>query len=124
MSKRPGGISVIAAAVLPAALLMAGFSGGGTSDSSLRAGISLTGPHAQASKKKCRKKNKRKCRKRTSTTVTQPATVTQTAPAGTVPATPGPPVYTVPANIASDCSAPVENEIMAWLASLPDASEV
>ena len=124
MSLRPGGISVIAVAVLPAALLTAGFSAGGASDSSLRAGISPTGHHAQTSKKKCRKKHKKKCRKRTSTTVTQPGPVTPAVPAGTEPATPGPPVYTVPANIPGDCSAPVENEIMAWLASVPDGSEV
>ena len=124
MSLRPGGISVFAIAALPAALVMAGLSGSGPSDSSLRAGISPSGHHAQTSKKKCRKKNKRKCRKRTSTTVTQPGPVTPAVPAGTVPATPGPPVYTVPANIPGDCSTPVENEIMAWLASVPDGSEV
>jgi hypothetical protein len=35
---------------------------------------------------------------------------------------PGPTVYKVPGSIKSDCSAPVENKIMAWLATVPDGS--
>jgi hypothetical protein len=33
-------------------------------------------------------------------------------------------VYTVPKNIKSDCSVPVENRLMAWLATVPDGSTV
>ncbi|MFL5908613.1 MAG: hypothetical protein ACJ75Z_13585 [Solirubrobacterales bacterium] len=35
---------------------------------------------------------------------------------------PKPAVYKVPGNIKSDCSAPVEAKIMAWLATVPDGS--
>src|SRR6201999_1566765 len=46
--------------------------------------------------------------------------------AGAAPAVADPPapVYTVPSTIASDCSAPVEGELMDWLATVPDGSTV
>lgn len=49
--------------------------------------------------------------------------VCQPASAARRPA-PAPTVYTVPKKIQSDCSVPVENKIMAWLATVPDGSTV
>jgi hypothetical protein len=48
--------------------------------------------------------------------------VCQPATAARKPATPT--VYRVPAKIADNCSVPVENKIMAWLATVPDGSTV
>ena len=49
--------------------------------------------------------------------------VCQPASAARRPA-PAPTVYTVPKKIRSDCTLPVENQIMAWLATVPDGSTV
>jgi hypothetical protein len=49
--------------------------------------------------------------------------VCQPASAARRPA-PAPTVYTVPKKIRSDCTVPVENQIMAWLATVPDGSTV
>ena len=40
------------------------------------------------------------------------------------PPTPKPGTYSVPGNIKSNCSAPVEGKLMAWLATVPDGSTV
>jgi hypothetical protein len=48
--------------------------------------------------------------------------VCQPASAARKPSAPS--VYKIPKNIPSNCSAPVENRIMAWLATVPDGSTV
>jgi hypothetical protein len=46
------------------------------------------------------------------------------APKPTPTPTPTPGTYSVPGNIKSNCSAPVEGKLMAWLATVPDGSTV
>jgi hypothetical protein len=79
------------------------------------AAASISSQQAEPAKKKCKRK-KRKCRrKRPSPPAIAPPLVSQT---------PETPLYKVPPSIADDCSAPVESEIMAWLATVPDGSAV
>ncbi len=110
--------SRITAALVVAAIVIAGLLGAGASPWQGAAG-SLSAQQAQAAKKKCSKKTKRKqkrCKRG------RPPAVT-----GSPSQAPSPPqaaVYQVPASIKDDCSSPVEDEIMAWLATVPDGSTV
>ena len=102
-------VVVIAVATITAALIGTASTGSGSGGSAR-----LSADQVHAAKKKC-KKRKRKCRKR------RPAPVIQAAPTPQT-STPQLSVYTVPDSIPSDCSVPVEEELMAWLATVPDGS--
>jgi hypothetical protein len=102
---------VLAATAMAAALVETGATGSGSEPPR------LAGGQAQIAKKKCRKKHRRKCRKVRKVPLHHPSPSAAQPPASE-------PVYTVPASIPSDCSVPVEDEVMAWLASVPDGSTV
>jgi hypothetical protein len=77
---------------------------------------------AHAATKKCKKGFRVKRGKCVRKKPQQPAAPQAQAVPQVVSPPSGPPVYTVPASIPDDCSVPVEGEIMAWLASVPDGS--
>jgi hypothetical protein len=103
--------------VIAVALLVASSPWGGTGES-----VSVQG--ALAAKKKCKKglRLKRgKCVRRKQ--LPPPSPVVPAPPAsGTTTQPPGPTPYQVPSSIPDDCSVPVENEVVAWLATVPDGS--
>jgi hypothetical protein len=111
------GTRTIAVPTALAALVLVALLDSGTTASGDGWATSFSSSHAKAAKKKCKKKTRRKCRKR------RPAPPAQAAPSGATSA-PGPTIYTVPASIVSDCSVAVEDEVMAWLATVPDGSQV
>ncbi len=83
--------------------------------------VELSGERAEAAKKTCKKKRKKqkKCKKRRSPAGSEPAL---TPAAVSRDASTAPAIYEVPTSIAGDCSVAVEDEIMAWLATVPDGS--
>jgi hypothetical protein len=129
---------LVAALAMAIAIAIAGLpsvgaaSPSGTERGGIDAGV------AKKKRKKCkrgrrksRSGKRKKCRKRKqrpSAPTVAPAPVPPTPPDPLPAPQPGPvtpqDVHTVPASVPDDCSVPVEDQLMAWLATVPDGSTV